>query len=937
MPRGTRTSLDSTESSHQQLLHTLLNALQELGKDGDNTLVDQARKMVETFLRNLAHAARQLDNPIGILSSSLYLRDRLARILYLFRDNAADLFPTRVQRQPREDVINLTVRKRSKAAARYNADPDMLDGLDAEDLPDQLHGLAREVAALLDCMEESQEYTDEGMKASFATFEGDLVYWASCLQAYEGRFKTPAVQRYLHDLASSMGEYIDNVVSSLQIFVEIGVPSIASHQKHAADNLLTVATFFSAVTATTLQFSYTQTDGPLQNSVNGFWFTSLVFSLAAVVNSLLGVDWKQEMHRGPGHRIPWWVLAWIKKSPLVFLVLSVACFSVGLVVFAFSSGQHLITSTVTTALSACSSFGIAAVACWFASRRTVSIMHASGTWLMDALSRADTSIRRLLGTDLVLSSFRVSVRAAAFWIERICRGAARVIRTVLSTKPQREDRPQRSTSDPESPDTGDSGNKYLKSYSVSHPTSTGALSECISLRSYDLFSGPTVTSTPLSQPIFVTIDGPEDTVVADGESAGTITHSSIIAQTQSALSIADHIKAAPLQFPDSSRSERMTSAMVQRSPTKQRVPLLKQVERCFDLNPHQSLVRDLQFSPDGRYLATSSWDQTSVIFAIDEDMTADEPIVVDRTLKHEAGFVRQIIWSPDGRQVLTRTGREVQIWTEDGACKRKIDRATTLQAIAWLPGGDAFLAAEGAYITKLDLVGKVLGQYYFGPMIIHDMTATTDSRRMMCVGVLTSSSNGLRPKKSRAESQIIVYNFETHEIEDRVPVVHDIRHIRMSRSGDMALISYENRAPPQLWQLEYSDEIARLQLRHTYMPKRPVDFSGPSYFGGKQDELVICTDKAGDVHIWDRESGALLRHVRLHALGGGGLTCITCSPSADPLMFATGTNDGKVHLWTITQKEREVMRRLDDDLSYRAAQTVLIPRSSSPDVFEHDS
>jgi hypothetical protein len=43
--------------------------------------------------------------------------------------------------------------------------------------------------------------------------------------------------------------------------------------------------------------------------------------------------------RSPGHRVPWWVLIWIKRSPLVFLVFSVACFSVGLVLFTYSTSQ----------------------------------------------------------------------------------------------------------------------------------------------------------------------------------------------------------------------------------------------------------------------------------------------------------------------------------------------------------------------------------------------------------------------------------------------------------------------------------------------------------------------------------------------------------------------------------------------------------------------
>lgn len=80
--------------------------------------------------------------------------------------------------------------------------------------------------------------------------------------------------------------------------MSVGVPTIRFAQKHAAANLLnlsTVATFFSAVTATTMQFSFDQVDTNLANSVNGFWFTSLVFSIGAAVNSLLGLTWKQAM------------------------------------------------------------------------------------------------------------------------------------------------------------------------------------------------------------------------------------------------------------------------------------------------------------------------------------------------------------------------------------------------------------------------------------------------------------------------------------------------------------------------------------------------------------------------------------------------------------------------------------------------------------------
>ena len=38
----------------------------------------------------------------------------------------------------------------------------------------------------------------------------------------EGQFRYPAVQRYLHDLTSEMGEHLDSINSSLSVFIDIG-------------------------------------------------------------------------------------------------------------------------------------------------------------------------------------------------------------------------------------------------------------------------------------------------------------------------------------------------------------------------------------------------------------------------------------------------------------------------------------------------------------------------------------------------------------------------------------------------------------------------------------------------------------------------------------------------------------------------------------------
>ena len=85
--------------------------------------------------------------------------------------------------------------------------------------------------------------------------------------------------------------------------------------------------------------------------------------------------------------------------------------------------------------------------------------------------------------------------------------------------------------------------------------------------------------------------------------------------------------------------------------------------------------------------------------------------------------------------------------------------------------------------------------------------------------------------------------------------MHEVRDITLARNDQVALVSYENKAPPQLWKLEPINRpgespSVRLSLVHTYMPKAPVDFAGPSYFGGKDDQLILCAGKGEQAVLW---------------------------------------------------------------------------------------
>ncbi|KAF5379166.1 hypothetical protein D9615_006004 [Tricholomella constricta] len=900
-------------------------------------------------LRNFANAARQLGSSVAILSSAFHLRERLAQILVLYRQNAADLFPRKIIHLSRElapdpehEQPKAKRRRRGRMAKAkappHVARPTVNENLDPEFFPEQLEALAKDVATFLGCLNEFPEFTDEAVNASIRSFEGDLKYWASCLKEYAGHFRYPSVQRYIHDLSAEMGEHIDSV------------PTIRFAQKHGAANLLnlsTVATFFSAVTATTLQFSFELPHGGYSDAVNVFWFSSLVFSIAAAVNSLLGLTWKQAMYRSPGHRVPWWVLIWIKRSPLVFLVMSVASFSIGLCCFAYASRQARITSILTSVFTAFTSFGLAAVSAWFASERYIFLRHRGKKWLSDAIVEYKIMIMKLPGMqrakrtwDVIrdrLSQMRDALQRLSCKLLGIayahssssdnCDDLEAGLPTAHahSIPPEMPTSPLRRQSDvmnePKSPRLAKSPDE---SEELPTPTSSGRQLWKNALRSVKLrsaISPPSSMTDVMNEPKSPPPDESEElpTPTSSGRQLWKNAFRSV--KLRSAISPPSNMSVAgspPAPHRRRTTSSNLTGTYGERKRTmaeepvkavlRSRVaalrPKLQQLETTQDVAAHQALVRHLQFSPDGKYLATSSWDRTSIVFRV------GDPLISHRILAHPQGFVGQVAWSPTGNLLLTKLGRGIKVWTaEEGVCKKTIDRKTAVEAIAWFPDGKSFISVEGSDVIKLDLNGNIIEQYDFGRMKLLDVAVTPDSSRLIGVGPLLESPTGLQPSKSRAEKRLVVYNMATNQVENQTPVLNDVRDItvaRTVRSGVIALISYENKAPPQLWKLEMVKDrdnnsivTARLTLRHTYMPKVQVDFAGHSYFGGKNNELVL----SGDIHIWDQESGALLHHLRGQTHSGD-LTCIAWNQAAeDPFMFATGSHDGAVRMWTKRPEE----------------------------------
>ncbi|KLO19565.1 hypothetical protein SCHPADRAFT_67362 [Schizopora paradoxa] len=147
-----------------------------------------------------------------------------------------------------------------------------------------------------------------------------------------------------------------------------GLEKVRYNQEYSRStfmNIATIATFFSSVTATTLQYSYSQTSTSqeLWTYVNGVWFASLVFSIASAANSFLGVAlFQRPEYYGHSSLSEYRLIRfWFDKCPMFFLIISGSLFGIGLCLFSVSSNQAYYTRLITIILTGAHAVFIVAI------------------------------------------------------------------------------------------------------------------------------------------------------------------------------------------------------------------------------------------------------------------------------------------------------------------------------------------------------------------------------------------------------------------------------------------------------------------------------------------------------------------------------------------------------------------------------------------------
>ncbi|KAL5485507.1 hypothetical protein ACEPAI_8149 [Sanghuangporus weigelae] len=140
---------------------------------------------------------------------------------------------------------------------------------------------------------------------------------------------------YLESVFGPLINELKTFVDGLKHIAEKDIEKIREAQDQRDQNLTTVATFLSGVTASTLQITADDSDRALTTVINTLWFISLVFSTASAIYSLLSMIWRQSSVFRPDLALPTLINASFRDGPMYALIAALLTFAIGLCLLAF--------------------------------------------------------------------------------------------------------------------------------------------------------------------------------------------------------------------------------------------------------------------------------------------------------------------------------------------------------------------------------------------------------------------------------------------------------------------------------------------------------------------------------------------------------------------------------------------------------------------------
>jgi WD40 repeat protein/class 3 adenylate cyclase len=311
---------------------------------------------------------------------------------------------------------------------------------------------------------------------------------------------------------------------------------------------------------------------------------------------------------------------------------------------------------------------------------------------------------------------------------------------------------------------------------------------------------------------------------------------------------------------------------------------------------HSDAIYDLDFSPDGRYLATASLDATARLW----DIQSGQEI---RRFAPPVRIVYAVEFSPDGRYLLTGN-----IGT-DGARLWDVQTGQQVRQFIGHNGGpyEVKFSPDGQFVVTSDDRVARLWDVQTGQQL-REFAGHTD-----LVSPVTFSPDGHYIATASRDDTARIWDVATGQELRRFSSDTDIVFVAFSPNGQYLLTMSGTIA--QLWEIQTGQEIRRFAGHTNWVVWGEFSPDGQYLLTGSNDKTA---------RLWQIATGQELRQFIGHT---GGVWTVGFSP--DGRFVATGSDDRTARLWEVSPETEP--RRISTLGSGNILNASTLPAALSPD------